>query len=607
MNFFNKLSIVKKLILAATISSVSLLVVGFINFSTLQTVLKFYHHITDINMPNTQVLSVMRQHAGIIGVHLNESYIQFTHSNFEGEEFGEIANEVKAYTDADKIYNDIPFAPGEAEIYNPANEQWIKNQKALKEVEALYWTKDLSKSDILLKKIETLTIDIETHVAKLEKLDEFHQKQAKNWTASAFEAASTGQILSISAIAFFFLLSQALGLWIATTLSRRLRSVADELKMGAADVTDASNGLASTAQELSQATTEQAASLEQTAASIEEMASMVAKNSDNSVGTATLASQSQASAVRGEEVVRTMISSMDDINRSNANIMDAISQSNREISDIIKVITEIGNKTKVINDIVFQTKLLSFNASVEAARAGEHGKGFAVVAEEVGNLAQMSGNAAKEISSMLEGSIQKVEGIVQDTQKRVERLIEDGKHKVEQGTGVARECGRVLHEIVSNIEKVTLMAQEISAASNEQSKGVSEISKAMNQLDHVTQQNAQTSDMTASSSEQLSTQAANLRSVVGKLMREVEGDNGSDQYGVHQKDYQDQKSFKSEMRKNKNNVVPLKAKLGSKASKSFSNGKNSSSLSSQGSAKLMAANGATATTPSFDDSRFEDV
>lgn len=100
-----------------------------------------------------------------------------------------------------------------------------------------------------------------------------------------------------------------------------------------------------------------------------------------------------------------MIHSITEISESNDRIMSQVADGNRKISEIVQVISEIGNKTKVINDIVFQTKLLSFNASVEAARAGEHGKGFAVVAEEVGNLAQMSGNAAKEISDMLNGSV----------------------------------------------------------------------------------------------------------------------------------------------------------------------------------------------------------
>ena len=79
--------------------------------------------------------------------------------------------------------------------------------------------------------------------------------------------------------------------------------------------------------------------------------------------------------------------------------------------EILGYIKSIEEKTKVINDIVFQTKLLSFNASVEAARAGEQGKGFAVVAEEVGNLATMSGTSAEEISKLLESSISHIESI----------------------------------------------------------------------------------------------------------------------------------------------------------------------------------------------------
>jgi methyl-accepting chemotaxis protein len=216
----------------------------------------------------------------------------------------------------------------------------------------------------------------------------------------------------------------------------------------------------------------------------------------------------------------------------------------------------------------------------------------------------MSGNAAKEISAMLEGSIEKVESIVRDTQNRVERLIEEGHSKVEHGTNVAQECGRVLHEIVDNVSKVTSMAQEISAASNEQSKGVGEISKAMNQLDHVTQQNAQTSDATASSSEQLSGQAANLRNVVGRLMLEIEG------HGYHA-NYSHGSGHSSNPAKTtkpiKDNVYQLK----SSSMKSKTHTKNKPTSSSEThhhqTAKAAAGTSSTPATPSFDDSRFEDV
>src|SRR5690606_41012004 len=104
-----------------------------------------------------------------------------------------------------------------------------------------------------------------------------------------------------------------------------------------------------------------------------------------------------------------------------------------------------------------------------------------VDAEEVGNLAQMSGNAAEEISSMLEESIIKVKSIVNETKQNVEGLILDGKAKVETGSQVAKDCGVVLSEIVENVGHVTKMANEIATACHEQALGVQEITKAMNQ------------------------------------------------------------------------------------------------------------------------------
>ena len=252
---------------------------------------------------------------------------------------------------------------------------------------------------------------------------------------------------------------------------------------------------------------------------------MIQKNAENAKRTSDLSHSSHGKAEKGKIVVQDMIKAIDDISISNNNIMNQIDDSNEKIADIVKVIAEIGNKTKVINDIVFQTKLLSFNASVEAARAGEHGKGFAVVAEEVGNLAAMSGNAAEEISAMLNGSIQKVEGIVNETKQKVGQLILDGKAKVEIGSNIAKQCGVVLNEIVENVSDVTQMANEISTACQEQAMGVQEITKAMNQLDQVTQTNASTSEEAASAAEELSSQSESLRSTVGVLVQEIKGSN----------------------------------------------------------------------------------
>ena len=109
-----------------------------------------------------------------------------------------------------------------------------------------------------------------------------------------------------------------------------------------------------------------------------------------------------------------MTQAMDDMVTS----MNSIKEVNGRLTNMAHIINEISKKTVVINDIVFKTQLLSFNASIEAARAGVHGKGFAVVAEEVGKLAQLSGEASNEIDSLLIKSNKDVSSILEDNQNK---------------------------------------------------------------------------------------------------------------------------------------------------------------------------------------------
>jgi len=402
--------------------------------------------------------------------------------------------------------------------------------------------------------------------AAVDALKDFQNKQAASYSKAADASEKSAFAFIITAVCIALLIAFSFTWVLSNSLIKTFNALSESLYAASSEVNEASLQIASASAELSQATTEQAASLEETSASTEQMSSMVAKNSDNAKNAAMVSSQSQVSAEKGKQVVEQMIRSMDDINQSNTNIMDQINHSNAEIESIVRVIQEIGTKTKVINDIVFQTKLLSFNASVEAARAGENGKGFAVVAEEVGNLAQMSGNAAKEITALLDGSIQKVEAIVRDTKTKVEVLVADGRSKVEIGTSVAHQCGEVLNEIVSNVASVSQMAGEISVASQEQAAGVSEITKAMGQLDQVTQQNAATSEQAANSAEKLATQATSLKTAVDLLVSTVRGKNSAEASGVvvpsaattSSLNAFDKKSEVKESKKEKTNVISFK-------------------------------------------------
>ncbi|MBC7430244.1 MAG: MCP four helix bundle domain-containing protein [Bacteriovorax sp.] len=334
-------------------------------------------------------------------------------------------------------------------------------------------------------------------------------KTAKNY---AIAGATLAIIFSLS-ISFIF----------ATFISKTFAQIGANLSEASQNVGLAAQQIASSSKELSDASTQQAASLQETSSSIEEISSMINANTENAKQSSSITEKSLITAERGKVVVDNMIIAIGNINSSNEEIMNQINETNKEIENIVIIINSIGTKTKVINDIVFQTKLLSFNASVEAARAGEQGKGFAVVAEEVGNLAAMSGSAALEITNILDQSIKSVEDIVKNSKDKIGKLVLNGKNKVEIGTKVAHECEEVLSKIVESVASVSKIAAEISSASQEQAQGVHEITKAIAQLDQVTQQNTSSSAESANAAETLSAQTDMLNSLVQKLVHTIEG------------------------------------------------------------------------------------
>ena len=340
-----------------------------------------------------------------------------------------------------------------------------------------------------------------------------------------------------------------LGLLIAFVVTRftvaPIQKAIDALKLSSSDIDNASNDLLSQSTSLAEASTESASSLQETVSSVDEISSMIQRNADSANSSSKVSLSSTDAANKGKQIVETMIGSIEGISQSNDDIAKEMKQNNEDISKIVDVISEIGEKTKVINDIVFQTKLLSFNASVEAARAGEHGKGFAVVAEEVGNLASMSGSAAHEITEMLEGSIRQVRDIVDKATSKIDTLIDTSKQRIEMGTSNARECGEALDEIINNVTTVNEMVREIANASNEQAQGVKEVTGAMQQLDGATHQNTLIAQDSAILAQKLKDCADGLKSEVQYLVTILSGK------------AEDSQAIEYTGRENKDNVVPL--------------------------------------------------
>ena len=232
-------------------------------------------------------------------------------------------------------------------------------------------------------------------------------------------------------------------------------------------------------QSLSQRTIEQASALEEIASTIEETTATMTQNSENASHADDASIASSHFAEEGGELVNSAVSSINEI-----------SDSSKKIGEIISV----------INEIAFQTNLLALNAAVEAARAGEQGRGFAVVAGEVRNLAQRSGDAAKQIGE----------------------LIRDSIGKIAKGTEQANSSGEAISEIIKSVKNVTNLITEINAASNEQKSGMEQINIAIMELDKMTQENSALVEETAAASEEMASQAEDLINMT--KMFKIEGE-----------------------------------------------------------------------------------
>jgi len=306
------------------------------------------------------------------------------------------------------------------------------------------------------------------------------------------------------------LMAYFVGKWISTALihsSEPLETNSNEVKI-------ASEKIAVASTELSVAAREQSSALQETVTAVDEINATVQKNTEMAVKSKEVSGYSKEACENGKRIVENMMSAIADIEETNTTSSNQMIEANRQLTEITKLFNDISSKTKVINEIVFQTKLLSFNASVEAARAGEYGKGFAVVAEEVGNLAKMSGEASKEISTLLEESVHKVNDIVSESKSKIENMMSVSKTKIKVGMDTAMKCNEALDTILNNVQEVDQMVHEISVASQEQATGVKEISSAISELEQVTLQNSSAAESAAAAAEQLRAQAEGLNQVV---------------------------------------------------------------------------------------------
>ncbi len=233
--------------------------------------------------------------------------------------------------------------------------------------------------------------------------------------------------------------------------------------------------------EITRRAEQQAASLEQTSAAMEELSVSVKSSARAASDAADFAETASGRVDAAGSVVESAIRAMADIDAASARIGDIVT---------------------VIDGIAFQTNLLALNAGVEAARAGDAGRGFAVVAQEVRALAARSGEASKDIRT----------------------LIDESSSQVKKGVDLVTETGRTLREIMDNVSRMAGIMQQLTVTAQEQATGVLEVTSAITQLDSITQQNAVFADKSSSTAHDLRDQAGTMGDLVATFRIDADED-----------------------------------------------------------------------------------
>jgi methyl-accepting chemotaxis protein len=522
--FFQKMSLKTQLLLAFFSVCIFIIFVGYSSYHFGEKTISQYRKIALKNLPSSIIATSLRGTAKDLRSTVFRMALYDTTKDELETLAAKISELTAQYTQLEIEYSALSLEDEEILIFNSTKEKWIRwIEVTNKMTEQRLANQPDSLKNLNLMIRSDFRESANSFNESINNLIMYHQQNARLNRESAEKSDRTGFYATIVFISAGFLLALSIGLFLGHVISKKLISVSKSLSGIMAKVGFSTSEINQISHSLAQSSNQQAVTLQQTSSAVTEITATIARTSESVARSKQQSEQSQTNTKEGQMTLKDLFVSVDILKKTCEDIINHFSVNNKNIETISKLIQTIHSKTSVINEIVFQTKLLSFNASVEAARAGEYGKGFSVVAQEIGQLAQLSGASAQEISTALDSGLSQVALISADSKSMMTSVAIDIYSQLDHVMKKIIFCESSFKKIFESSAVVTQDMNQVFTASNEQNVGMQEISVAMNQLNSTTGLNVASAKTAANTAGQLQIEVENLKQSIENLKITISG------------------------------------------------------------------------------------
>ncbi|MEY2988896.1 MAG: hypothetical protein RJB13_2417 [Pseudomonadota bacterium] len=263
--------------------------------------------------------------------------------------------------------------------------------------------------------------------------------------------------------------------------------------------------------------------LQKSGSAIQMLADSLVKHADSMGKTANYVALNSDETMKSQAATETIAAAFEKAQGNNDALIEKIDTYSARIENVLRTISSVSDKTKIVNDFIFQTKIISLNASVEAARAGELGRGFSIVAEELAHLSQSSGQSAKDIATLLESGLTDVDLLMRESQRDFKHLLSSSREVIERGSFAASQCSESVSALAETTRDLSELVEESGQALQMQLESFASVNESIKQLNETALDDSTLSARYADSVQELTEQSDNLRGLARSLATSLKG------------------------------------------------------------------------------------